>query len=205
MKFWAKVNRGLIVIVAVAAAVAVYLVGLYFSQSSARPRIETICRNYIKTAVGYSMLPEKYRDGSVKITSSGLSGYEADMEKDIGAFYPAGGSTSKYVLSQYKASLENQAKGKNLVYSYTKKIDSFSSFSFSGSTVTVSILVNTSYNGPSSAANIDTGVTATVGSGYSTPVSGQTTDTVTLQKTGGKWYVVYADLQQPVSGAAYSK
>ena len=199
MKFWAKINRGLVLTILALFAVVVYLIVLQVSHNAARPEIESICKSYVKTAVNYSMLPQKYRKASPAMPQSELDSYLSDMQNDIKAFYPDNEQTYKYVINQYTASLENQAKGINMVYSYTKDVSSFSGLNFNGSTVIVSIVTDTNYTG----AAVNTGSTVTgAGSDTFTPVSGQTTDTITLQKIDGKWMVVYADLQQPAQGGS---
>jgi hypothetical protein len=195
MKFLAKLNRGAVLSIAVLLAVVIYLIALQLSHNAARPEIESICRNYIKTSVDYTMLPQKYRVDKPSIPQSELDSYIAKMGNDIKAYYPDNEQMYKYVINTFKTSLQNQAKGNGTVFSYTKDVSYFKKLAFDGNSVTVTIVTNSSFDGP---ANSGTGAARTA-------VSTQTTDTITLQKTGDKWYVVYANLQKPSTGDSYDK
>jgi hypothetical protein len=176
--------------VAVLLGVAVYLTVLGFSNASARPEIENVCRSYIQTAVNFKMLPAQYRTETPSMPQSELDSYLATMSSDMQAFFPNDENDYKYIINQYQANLKTQAEGKNIVFSYTKKVEYFKNFDFNGNTVTVTITTNSSFDGTPS----------TVPGSTRTAVSGETTDTISLLHTGGGWKIVYADLQLPGNG-----
>lgn len=188
MKFLQKVNRGLILTLLVLAVVVAYSVSISVSHASEKPEIRNICKKYIATAVDYKMVPEKYRSEKLEMPQGELDKYIADMSRDIKAFYSDNEQTYKYMLASYKASLQDQAKGKDVIYSYKKDITDFKKFIFDGKTVTVTILTNSVYDGP----NVFQPGTARES------IAAQTTDVITLQQINGKWKIVYAYLQQPV-------
>jgi len=201
MKFLAKINRGLILTAVVIIGLAIYLISLNISQINATPEIKSICLDYIKTATSYTMLPEQYRKEKPDITSSGLSSYIDKMTTDIKAFYPDNEQTYKYQLKAFQTSFELQVKGQSVVFSYKKDFSKFSEIVFDGDTAKVSIITNSSIDSVSAVT------------GQRGTVSGQTNDTITLQKISGKWKIIYADLPQPnqqgqpgsfKSGVAYS-
>jgi hypothetical protein len=192
MKFWAKPNRGAVLSIAVLLVVVIYLIALQFSHTAARPDIKSVCGNYIRTAVNYRMLPVQYRTDQPDMPQTAIDSYIEKMTDEIKAYYPANTQGYKYAVDKYAANLIAQAKGNGVVYSYMKEILSFSNFDFNGSSVTVTILTNSSFDS-----------TDTPGAARAS-VSAQTTDTITLQKIGGVWKVVYADLPDPSNGGGPS-
>lgn len=199
MKLFKKINRGLIVTTVVLAAVVIYLVTLWIAQGKEKPVVEEICQKYINTAVSYEMLPEKYRKDTPDINKEELDSYISSMTTDLKAFYTDKEQTYKHLIDRNKSDLENQAQGIGVVYKYQKDIKEFKDFAFEGNSVTVTILTDTVLDGP----NI-----YSAGSPREN-ISAQTTDTITLQKTDGKWKIIYAYLQPPMkaqenfSGAIY--
>jgi len=195
MKVLAKINRGLILIVLIVAAIAVFLVIQASSQAKVKPKIEEVCQQYINTAVSYRQLPEKYKKVNPEIPQAELDKYIDAMTKDLKAFYTDNEQTYKNVIARYKTDLEGQAKGEGVVYSYKKDILEYENFTFDGDTVTVVIKANSVLDGPDIMSPVMTREN----------VSAQTVDTITLQKTNREWKVIYADLQQPLKQSNNSK
>lgn len=189
MRLLWKINRGLILTVLVIIAVATCLTVQAVSFNSAKPEIQEICKDYIKTVTDYAMLPSQYRTDKPNITQAALDTYLAHMNDAIETFYSTNTQASKYVVSSMKVSLKNQANGTGVVYSYKKEIRTVESMNFNENSVTVTMLVNTSYDGPNSASVAGERIAA----------SAQTTDTITLQKSDGKWNIVSANLQLPTN------
>lgn len=189
MKFLAKLNRGAILTVLVLLAVVLYLLTLHFSQAAAVPEIKNTCRNYITTAVKYQMLPQKYRKDKPDMPAGELSDYISSMSTEIGAFYPD--KERENAVDRIASNLTLQANGTGVVYGYTMAVSGFKSLDFHYDTVTVTVLCVSTYDGP-------------YGEGINPPrtnMTGQTTDTFMLQKTDGRWQIIYADLQQPKNAA----
>jgi len=186
MKFLKKINRGLIVTVLILIVLIVYLVVQSISHDSAEPVIKDICEKYISTVTSYKILPEEYMSDNSEMQQADLEKYIQNMTSDIKSFYADNEQNYSYLIKSCKESLENQAKGKEVIYNYKKDIVSFEKIIFNRNTVTVTIRKNNTYNGTDDA----------VGS-IRESISGQTTDTITLQKINGEWKIIYADLQQP--------
>ncbi|NJD02434.1 MAG: hypothetical protein FIA99_07530 [Ruminiclostridium sp.] len=188
MKFLAKINRGLILSVFVLTVVVIYLVTLSISHAAVIPKIKEVCTNYINTEISYKMLPEKYRKEKPDMPQNELDKYIVEMAMDIKAFYTDNEQTYKYLIDRNKADLENQSKGIGIIFSYKKDIADYKNIVFDGNTVTVTILTNSSFDGPDiTAPGMQRG-----------NVSAQTNDTILLQKTDEEWKIIYADLQQPI-------
>ncbi|MHB8063699.1 MAG: hypothetical protein ACYDG2_13880 [Ruminiclostridium sp.] len=188
MKFLAKINRGLILIILIVAAIAIFLVTQSISQAKVMPKIKDVCQQYINTAVSYRQLPEEYRKENMEIPPAELNKYIDAMTKDLKAFYTDNEQTYKYLVGRYKENLENQAKGEGVVFNYKKDIEEYKTFTFEGNTVTVTIATDSVLDGPNSV----------LPGAPRENISAQTIDTITLQKTDGEWKVVYADLQEPM-------
>ena len=191
MTLFKKINRGLILTVVVLIVTAGYVILTSVAQSAAEPDIKNICANYIKTAISYQMLPQNYRKETPAMPKTELDNYINSMSKDLEAFYTTNQQTYKYTIDSNKTSLENQAKGIGVIYSYSKVISSYNSFTFSSDTVEVSI---------STSSVLDDASDPSTSAGGRQSISSQTTDTIDLQKVGGKWKITYADLEQPSNG-----
>ncbi len=181
MRVFSKINRGILLTVAVIIAVAIYLVVNYFYQQAQIPEIKDICEKYVSAQVKYSMLPEKYRDIDSKISQAELDTYLSQMEADVGAFYPSDFKGSTALL---KEDLINQSKGIKLVHNFSKSINSYKKFEFIDNSVSVTFVSDTVYDGYS------------IMTGKSDKLLNQTEDKISLQKVDGKWKVVYSDIQR---------
>lgn len=188
MKFFSKINRGLILTSLVLVAVVIYLVTQSISQGEVKPIIKDVCEKYISTAVSYKELPEKYKKENPEIPKADLDKYIEEMTKDLKVFYTDNEKTYKYAIDKSKDDLERQANGLGTVFNYEKSIVEYKDFVFDGNTVTVTILTNAVIDGP----NIfEPGMPRE-------NFAAQTTDTITLQKVDEEWKIIYADLQEPM-------
>lgn len=188
MNLFKKINRGLIATVIVLIAVAVYLVSLSISRADEENRIKEVCESYVKTAISYKMLPKEYRKEAPEIKKAELDNYISQMSKDLKAFYIDNEQSYKYVTDWNKQELENQSKGIDVVFNYSKKILKFTDFVYDKDVVTAQFESDSSFEGPD----------LTNKSVKRRKVTMQTKDSITLQMQEGKWKIVYADLQQPV-------
>ena len=199
MTFFKKINRGLILTVVVLLITATYLVTNAIAQSAAKPEIKIICANYIKTAISYKMLPQNYRKENPQMPKAELDKYIEYMSKDLNEFYTSYEQTNKFTVNEYKASLENQAQGKGIIYNYTKEISSYKDFAFKDDTVNVTIITNSSFDGAVDISG-NNGPKSMPSTSDRQNISSQTTDTITLQKVNGTWKVLHADLVLPDKG-----
>lgn len=189
MNYLKKINRGLLLTAVILLGIAIYLVVQSAWQNTEKTKIESVCRQYIDTAVKYGQLPEMYRKDKPDMPQKELEDYISNMTAEFGTFYQKGDLNLKSVINRSKASLEDQAAGKGVIFSLKKDILEFSDFIFEGKTVVAGIKSNTVLDGPS----------ASVPGTPRASTSAQTSDTITLRKTDGEWKIVYADLQLPVN------
>lgn len=187
MKFISKINRGAIVTAAVLIGVVVYLVVLSWTQAAEKVEIEKVCAEYIKTEVGYSMLPTKYRIEKPDMPAAESKQYLAEMAESLQAFYLENDQVIKFNLERVQNELQKQMSGIGVIYDYQKTIAKFSSFVFDGKNVTVAMRVNTVLDGPSNDG---------MATSRQKSVE-ETEDTMILQKVDGLWKVAYANLNKP--------
>lgn len=214
MKSWKKINRGIVIAVVTVLGVSIYLISLGISQNAQIPAIKKVVASYIGTYVSYNMLPSTYSVHTPDMSQTEMASYITKMDHDMKTYFAAGDSSSQYITNMLKTNIEGQKTDTTIIYSYTKKITKFAGFDFDGSTVTVTVDCNTSYDGPSNTgmpqtSPSDPGI-ADLLSGTSSHVhatdnsntvrvqlNGVTTDTVVLKKVAGSWKVVYSNLTLP--------
>ncbi len=213
MRSWKKINRGLVIAVAAVLGVSIYLISLGISQNAQIPAIKKVVAGYIGTYVSYSMLPAEYRTSASDISQTEMDSYITKMDNGMKSYFASGDSSSQYITNMLKTNLESQKTDTTIVYSYTKEISKYAGFDFDGSTVTVTVDSNTSYDGPN---NLNKGIpqTSPGGSGglgvhnsvhvqttdnstERVQLNGVTADTVVLKKFDGNWTVVYSNLTLP--------
>lgn len=181
MRILKKLNRGAIVTAVVILGIVAYLIGRGIYNKSQIPEIKKVCEQYVEVEVKYSMLPEKNRTVPATISTSELSSYIETMKKDISEYYPK--DFENYSIKNLEYSLKDQAKGVNVVYDYSKKVQ-FSKIKFDGKSAIVSLDNLTTFDGLSP----ETGARDKV---VTTP-----SDTIILTNIDGKWYVTFSNLSQ---------
>jgi hypothetical protein len=182
-----KMNRGILLTVAILIVVSIYLVATSISQAAEKPTIEQICRDYTASEISYSLLPENWRDSTEPMPQEELDKYLASMETDIAPWYIDNERIRKLALDRIKNDLEYQADSADRILEYTKEIVKFESLSFSGNEVTVVFRSRSAVERSISENTSDTDRTVE-----------ETSDTIMLQKIDGEWKLVYANLYQPV-------
>jgi hypothetical protein len=183
LKFFTKLNRGVLLTIAAVIAVAVYLIMLGAGRSAAKPEIERVCRSYTAAVSQQMLLPVKYRAEKPSVPAGELKACEDSAAAAVTAYYPSA-DLAKYEVSVIKKSLESQAAGSGTVYTFKRTIKSFDSVTFDGDTATVRFTSLLEYNGPLGGNTSGAAVTKTM------------SDVMMLKKTGGRWRVVYSNLQQ---------
>ena len=182
-----KMNRGILLTVAILIVVSIYLVATSISQAAEKPAIEQICRDYTASEISYSLLPENWRDSTEPMPQEELDKYLASMETDIAPWYIDNERIRKLALDRIENDLEYQADSADRILEYTKEIVKFESLSFSGNEVTVVFRSRSAVERSISENTSDTDRTVE-----------ETSDTIMLQKIDGEWKLVYANLYQPV-------
>ncbi|MHB1485604.1 MAG: hypothetical protein ACYCYI_13230 [Saccharofermentanales bacterium] len=183
MKYLSKINRGAILTAAVILAVITYLVMTSAIQKKEIPEIKKICEDYIQTEVKYNMLPALYRKDDPRMPKAELDTFLAKMKTDITAYYPPDERYFKYAIEKIANDLTSQSEGRSVVFQYTKTIAEYKDIIFDKNTVDVTILTNTTVEAKGLAGNLDTD-----------KITQEVSDNIILQKTGGEWKVIYANL-----------
>ena len=88
MKWFQKINRGIILTVAVLLCVVGYLITLEISRNADKPKIEKICTGYIQAVTEYSMLPKESRVVGAKLSGQEAIDYINTAMEKIKGFYP---------------------------------------------------------------------------------------------------------------------
>jgi len=187
MRALKKLNRGVVITIIVVLCVSIYLIVLDSTQNTQKSAIQKVVESYVKTYVGYNMLPKDYRVENSNISKTELDSYISKMESDIKSYFTENDSAYKFMTNNLKSDLESQKSDTTVVYSYEKAISSYTDFSFDKSIVTVTFETNSKYDGPDKRD----------------PTAGRlkldavTTDTVVLKKVKDDWKVVYSNINRP--------
>lgn len=188
MKFLAKINRGAILTVVALLGVTVYLVVHGIAQGIAESQIRRICEDYVQAEVTYSMLPERYRQEKPDMPASEQAQYLQEMASEMAGYYAGNELIDRFGIGRLRQELENQMAGKGTVYAYAKTIAKFESFKFEDGLVTVTMKVNTVFDGPAADGM----------AGSRQKTISETTDMMILLKENGLWKVFYASLASPL-------
>lgn len=188
MKFLAKINRGAILTVVALLGVTVYLVVHGIAQGLAESQIRQICEDYVQAEVAYSMLPERYRQEKPDMPANEQARYLQEMASEMAGYYAGNELIDRFGIGRLRQELENQMAGKGTVYDYDKTIAKFESFKFDDGLVTVTMKVNTVFDGPAADGM----------AGSRQKTVSETTDMMILLNENGLWKVFYASLASPL-------
>lgn len=196
MKWFSKINRGVILTVIVITGVVIYLVSLSISQSRSIPELKKLTEEYIQLDVKYAMLPEEYRNETPDITKDELDSFIQEMEEKLSVFYPDEEQYSEFAVKNIAAELTKQSKGQGVILSYEKEIVEFSNFVFKEDTVTVSVLTDTSIEttAQDDMAPYERGKMADTGK-----IRYETDDILIFMRYKGEWKLIHAQISD-VSG-----
>lgn len=196
MKILSKLNRGLIATIFVIIAVIIYIVTVTVGQEMQKTAIKKACTDYITMDIKYKLLPTDYIDINNPIPQSEQDSIILSLTNDIKANYINNTTLVDTVINSYKDNLETQFKNGANAKSMQRDILKYNSYTFNGDTVVVSFTSSVDEK------NID-GYTTDPATGEktaipsSTPINGQSSDSITLQNVNGTWKVVVASLNLP--------
>jgi len=182
-KFLRKLNRGAIVTAVVLLAVAVYLAALNIVQQKDQEDIKTTCEAFLLADADWRVLPVDYENGKTRLPEDQLNQFLADMKSDKAKYYVANQAALDNDLIYLNESLTSQNEGMTaLTTSFENRILTFSSISFDGDSVYVTVDTQVAIE----SLNFAAGETAPVRQSVSS------SDSITLQKEDGIWKIVYA-------------
>jgi len=182
-KFLRKLNRGAIVTAVVLLAVAVYLAALNIVQQKDQEDIKTTCEAFLLADADWRVLPVDYENGQTRLPEDQFNQFLADMKSDKAKYYVANQAALDNDLIYLNESLTSQNEGMTaLTTSFENRILTFSSISFDGDSVYVTVDTQVAIE----SLNFAAGETAPVRQSVSS------SDSITLQKEDGIWKIVYA-------------
>lgn len=196
MKFFKKINKGLLLTIIVVAILVIYLINLEKQRESDKTDIKNACEEFIALTDEYVVLPEEMRTYTGEISKENEEKIDAqlkvalkkqmvDNDKAIDIQYEY--LTDK-LQSGYKTEDEIKIKNK-------RTITKISSYEFDGSQVTVSLKTSTEVTYKYKEA---TGEEKERKNTLTSP-----SDEIVLKKVDGKWKIVYSYLQFDVGNNFY--
>lgn len=175
-----RINRGALLFIFIIIGIMTYLVMLNFTRAKDEAEIKELCTTYVSVETDLNMLPEKYRDGVIKIPAEELNSRIQDMKDIIKLYYIDNEDTYDFLVKKLESSLTLQAGGGDLIKKYTKTIVSYDDFIYRDNLVEVHFTTDTEREN--------------ISNGESYSDSFFTDDTLIVQKINGKWKLVYSSL-----------
>ncbi len=195
MKFFRKINKGLILTIIVLIVLTAYLVGLESFRNSQKENIKKACVDYIELKNSYAMLPEEYRTVNKDISTDELNKYIDTIKKDLSTHVISNDNVLNLETNSIKSSLQSQIDSKNIITSYDKKIVDINSYSFEGDQVTV--VLNNFYEKEVETIlekTFDEATKSYINKTDKSKTSANTQDTIILKNESNEWKVVYSNI-----------
>ncbi|MEG0770835.1 MAG: hypothetical protein RR436_02950 [Clostridia bacterium] len=188
MKWFSKINRGVILTAVILIGVIIYLVSLSVMQSGDKAPIEKVCKDYIASYNKYQLLPKVGNAEKPAMSQDELNVFFGELENELKPYFL--GNTGDTVIKNMKENLKNQAKGIDVVHKYEKEVISINNITFNKATAVVNLTTHTTFDGPSHNLYKGDGSMPT----KREEKSGDTRDEIRLAKENGKWYITSAYL-----------
>lgn len=187
MRFFKRINKGLVLTIIVLLVVIVYLTGVEKQRKEDKISIRKATENFIEFTDKYSVLPEEMQILVEEVSKEKIEKYEAEMKTEL----------EKLMVSNEEAvKIQNQFLISNLESGYNqdeirnkqeRKITKISGYEFDGNQVTVT------FN-----SKLDTSIKYLNEENKEQERKNSieiTGEEVVLQKVDGEWKVVYSNLQ----------
>lgn len=191
MKGLKKINIGLLLTIITVILVVSYCIHVENTRKAAKEDIMNACNSYIDTMDKYAYLPEEYQVIGIKRSDVDLDNYNNELEKALEEHTSTKGvaSIEKNVLSQI---VETQLMDtSSVIVDFDRKIAQVSSIQFSGNQVTVTFISRITVKKKYNDINLETGEMEEKIKEIHHEAAGES---ITLEKIGNDWKVVYADL-----------
>lgn len=188
MKLLSKINRGVILTVAVILTIVIYLIATSIYNSSQKPILEDLSKQYIEVYLEYELLPQEHRVQSPDIPENEFNDFVEELTDELKEFYPGDDNYYKFSLQNKIGNLTDQMNGQGVITSYSKSIIKFEEFIFSKNSVDVKVSTLTSieYYDPYNPSAQD-----------SVKITQEVEDQIIFQKFDGEWKVVYSNINRP--------
>lgn len=191
MKFFKKINLGLVLVIIAIVLVTLYSVNLENKRSSSKEEIKKVSEEFIKITNKYSILPEQHQIIGQQNANIDLTNFYSEMEGELNNI-----TTSKETANIQKTILseiiQNQLLNtSSIIVNFDRKIVKISSYVFDGNQVTITfnskITIKQKYN----EFDLQTGLSTEKIKEDSFEAN---SETITLEQKDGTWKVVCANL-----------
>lgn len=191
MKFFKKINIGLILAIITIISVVIYCINVESDRKKSKEDIKKVCEEFVGVTNRLCLLPEQYQVIGEDGSKTDLNNYFSNMKNEIQNYTATEqiANIQKIILSEV---VQNQLLNTaTITTDFDRKITKISSYNFDGNQVTVTfkskITIKQKYND----MNIETGKTEEKVKEESFDVD---EETITLEHKDGKWKIVSANL-----------
>ena len=192
MKFFKKINIGLILTIIIIIGVVIYCIHVESVRKAAKEDIQKSCDSFIDLTDAYSVLPSEYQVIGIKSTEVNLDDYYSKMQSDLEKQTISMGTASiqKTILTKVvESQLYNTS---SIVINFDRQVAKVTSYQFSDNQVTVTFNSRISVKQKYSDYDEENGEQSEKVKENYYDIQGET---ITLEKVDGNWKVVYANLQ----------
>ncbi len=191
MKFFKKINLGLILAIITILAVIIYSVNVDNTRQKSKEDIKKACEGFIDITNKYAVLPEQYQVINQDAKTVNLNDYNSKIEEELN-----NAMVSEFATKIQKSILSDIVQNdllntSDINCSYDRKINKISSYEFDGNQVTVTFNSKLTVKQKYMDVNLESGE-------QSEKVREQTIEkmyeTITLEQKDGSWKVVQANL-----------
>lgn len=191
MKFFKKINIGLVLTIIVLLAVVIYSINVENNRKNSKEDIKKACENFIEISNKYSILPTEYRVIGEDGKNVDLSAYYSEIKNELNKITTNESATNiqKNIISD---NLESQLLNtSSFITEFNKKIVKITSYSFDGNQVSVTFNTKTTVKQKYQDINSETGepIEKVKESSFDNE-----DESITLERKDGNWKIVCGNL-----------
>ncbi|MBR2745023.1 MAG: hypothetical protein IKE01_07020 [Clostridia bacterium] len=197
MKFFKKINIGLVLAIIAIVAVVIYCISVESNRKSSKEDIKKACEEFIEITDKYSVLPEQYQVLGEEGSKINLDTYYSEMEDALKGVTTTDqtANVQKRILSEL---LQKQLLNTDTINTnFDRKITKISSYEFDGNQVTVSFSSKITIKQKYKEINVLTGETMEKMKDDSIDSD---SESITLEQKDGKWKIVSTNLTYSANG-----
>ena len=187
MRFFKRINKGLVLTIIVLLVVIVYLTGVEKQRKEDKISIQKATENFIEFTDKYSVLPEEMQILVEEVSREKIEKYEAEMKTELEKLMVSNEEAVKIQNQFLISNLESGDNQDEIRNKQERKITKISGYEFDGNQVTVT------FN-----SKLDTSIKYLNEENKEQERKNSieiTGEEVVLQKVDGEWKVVYSNLQ----------
>lgn len=191
MKFFKKINIGLVLTIIVLLAVVIYSINVENNRKNSKEDIKKACENFIEISNKYSILPTEYQVIGEDGKNVDLSAYYSEIKNELNKITTNESATNiqKNIISD---NLESQLLNtSSFITEFDKKIVKITSYSFDGNQVSVTFNTKTTVKQKYQDINSETGepIEKVKESSFDNE-----DESITLERKDGNWKIVCGNL-----------